>query len=172
MNPFQLLRSLFTGLREGPVQTVKVRSFDTNGREDVERWQDYGFAGNPGDGQGLVLEFGGHTIVFRMDRIDSRPQLQVGEVAVWHKEGHKVLLSEGRKITIECDDYGVVTKRYSVKATESATFDTPSAAFSKDVAIAGRADIEEGASVDGVEFIDHGHKQVQRGNDVSGGVNK
>lgn len=83
-----LRRALLRGLKEGPVQEVAVQVFDTSGRENAERWQDYGFAGNPGDGQGLVIEVGGHTVVMRLDRIDSRPQLKVGEVAVWHKDGH------------------------------------------------------------------------------------
>lgn len=47
-----LRRALFRNLREGPVQTVSVRVFDTNARDDAERHQDYGFAGNPVDGQG------------------------------------------------------------------------------------------------------------------------
>lgn len=90
-----LRRARLRGLKEGKVQTVRAESLENQAHDDAERWQDYGFAANPGDGQGLVLHVGGHTIVLRMDRIGERPQLGAGEVSVWHKEGHRITLKAG-----------------------------------------------------------------------------
>lgn len=164
MNLMNLLRrALFRSLKEGPVQTVRVEVFDINGRDAVERWQDYGFAGNPVDGQGLVIEAGGHTVVFRMDRLDGRPRLAPYEVAVWHKEGHKIVLQSGRKIRVECDDYEVVASK-SVKMT------TPKFSTSENMEVGGRADIAQGAKIDGIEFVEHNHDKVQTGNGQSGAV--
>lgn len=42
MNLLNMLRrALLRGLKEGPVQEVAVQVFDTSGRENAERWQDY-----------------------------------------------------------------------------------------------------------------------------------
>lgn len=76
----------------GKVQTFRAESLDNDAKDQAERWQDYGFAAQPVDGQGLVIHAGGHTIVLRMDRLAERPELAVHEVAVWHKEGHMIKL--------------------------------------------------------------------------------
>lgn len=157
-----LRRALMRGLKDGPVQEVAVQVFDTSGRENAERWQDYGFAGNPGDGQGLVIEVGGHTVVMRLDRIDSRPRLKVGEVAVWHKDGHKILLTDGGKVRVECESFEVVAK-------SGVTFETPKVKASEAIE-SKTANIREGASIAGRDFLGHNHDSVQRGGDRSGGV--
>lgn len=170
MNLLNMLRrALLRGLKEGPVQEVAVQVFDTSGRENAERWQDYGFAGNPGDGQGLVIEVGGHTVVMRLDRIDSRPQLKVGEVAVWHKDGHKILLTDGGKVRVECTTYEVECDNYKVAAKAGIELTTPKVAVSEEIE-SKTANITEGATIAGRDFVGHGHKNVQRGNDNSGGV--
>ncbi|UTV56177.1 phage baseplate assembly protein domain-containing protein [Burkholderia arboris] len=163
MNLLNMLRrALIRGLKEGPVQEVAVQVFDSSGRENAERWQDYGFAGNPGDGQGLVIEVGGHTVVMRLDRIDSRPQLKVGEVAVWHKDGHKILLTDGGKVRVECDTFEVVAK-------SGISFETPKVTASEGFE-SKTANITDGATIAGRDFVGHNHDRVQRGNDNSGGV--
>ncbi|MBU9260499.1 phage baseplate assembly protein [Burkholderia multivorans] len=170
MNLFNMLRrALMRGLKEGPVQEVAVQVFDTSGRENAERWQDYGFAGNPGDGQGLVIEVGGHTVVMRLDRIDSRPRLKVGEVAVWHKEGHKILLTDGGTVRVECTTYQVACDTYQVDAKTGVDLNTPKVVAS--AALESKtADIKDGAMIAGRDFLRHNHDSVQRGGDNSGGV--
>ena len=96
-----LRRARLRKLKEGPVQQVRTESFDNEAKDQAERWQDYGFAAHPLDGQGLILHAGGHTIVLRMDRIAERPQLQEYEVAVWHKEGHRITLKAGGLIELQ-----------------------------------------------------------------------
>jgi phage baseplate assembly protein V len=96
-----LRRARLRGLAEGKVQTVRAESLEGDAKDAVERWQDYGFAAHPLDGQGLRLEVGGHTIVLRMDRIAERPQLAAYEVALWHKEGHKITLKANGLVQID-----------------------------------------------------------------------
>lgn len=96
-----LRRARLRRLKEGQVQTVRAESLENQAHDDAERFQDYGFAANPVDGQGLVLHIAGHTIVVRMDRLAERPNLAAHEVCIWHKEGHKITLKAGRKIEME-----------------------------------------------------------------------
>jgi phage gp45-like len=95
-----LRRARIRNVTEGKVQIARVEATEGDTKDAAERWQDYGFAGNPGDAQGLVINFGGHTVVIRADRIAERPQLAAFEVAMWHKEGHSVKLKAGGVIEL------------------------------------------------------------------------
>ncbi len=99
-----LRRARLRGLVEGQVQRVRAEALDDDAKDDAERFQDYGFAANPVDGQGLVINVAGHTIVLRMDRLADRPQLAAFEVAVWHKEGHSVVLKAGGLVQVNCTE--------------------------------------------------------------------
>lgn len=98
-----LRRARIRSLKEGLVQTARVEQTESDTKDAAERWQDYGFAANLVDGQGLVINVAGHTIVLRADRIADRPQLAAYEVSVWHKEGHSVTLRAGKLVTVDCD---------------------------------------------------------------------
>lgn len=101
MGFFQLRRARLRGLIEGLVQKVRVEATEGDTKDAAERFQDYGFAANPVDGQGLKIDVDGHTIVIRMDRLGERPQLGAHEVTVWHKEGHRLTLKAGREIHVQ-----------------------------------------------------------------------
>ncbi|MFP5474678.1 MAG: phage baseplate assembly protein [Gammaproteobacteria bacterium] len=128
-----LRRARLRGLVEGLVQKVRAEATENDGKDAVERFQDYGFAANPVDGQGLVLHWQGHTIVLRMDRLAERPQLAPHEVQVWHKEGHFIALRGGRLVECECDDFvlraansaTVETKTFRVRASSKIRNETP-----------------------------------------------
>lgn len=90
------------GLKEAFIQSVSADVHDHLAREALQRLQDYGFSGNPVDGEGLVLNIGGHTIVLRMDRSVERPHLAPYEVCMWHKEGHRVTMRAGKVVDVEC----------------------------------------------------------------------
>lgn len=96
-----LRRARLRGLKEDQVQMARAESLEDQAHDDAERHQDYGFAGHPVDGQGLVLHVDGHTVILRMDRLAERPRLAPYEVCVWHKEGHRITLKAGGKIVIE-----------------------------------------------------------------------
>lgn len=102
----------------GLVQKYKISIFETKDAEASERFQDYGFASQPSEGEGLVIDAGGSMFVLRVDRLKDRPQLANDEVAVWQKDGAKILLKNNRIIEVDCDEF-------NVKASKSMGFDTP-----------------------------------------------
>jgi phage baseplate assembly protein V len=163
-----LRRARIRGLKEGQVQRGRSEATENDVKDDAERFQDYGFSGNPVDGQGLVLTVDGHTIVVRMDRLAERPQLAAYEVAVWHKEGHKITLKDGKVIQVDCDTY-------RVNAAVKVEFNTPLVTNSGDVTAeggvnaVGRVTGQAGVTGAGIDLEDHGHDEVEQGTDVSGG---
>ena len=102
-----LRRARIRKLAEGLVQSARVEALENDAKDDAERFQDYGYAANAVDGQGLVITAGGHTIVLRMDRLAERPRLAAYEVSVWHKEGHRVTLKAGKLVEVSCDTFRV-----------------------------------------------------------------
>lgn len=151
-----LRRARMRGLREGLVQTVRVEALEHEAHDDAERWQDYGFAGNPVDGQGLKISFGGHTVVLRLDRIAERPQLAAFEVAVWHKEGHMVRLRDGGLVQVDC-------QRLVINASASVAINSPEVTMSGDLSAAGRASAADvvatsSLKVAGKEMHEHRHR--------------
>lgn len=148
------------GLQEGLVQRGRVEALENSAADDAERFQDYGFAGNPVDGQGLQIEVGGHTLIIRMDRLVDRPQLAEFEVAVWHKEGHMVRLRAGKVVQVDCDELvinasvGVTINSPTVQASGSVTAPTVAATSS--------------LTVQGKEMHLHAHGGVDTGSGTSG----
>lgn len=168
-----LRRATLRGLTEATVQTVRAEALENEASDACERWQDYGFSALPSDGQGLVLNVAGHTIVLRMDRIAERPALQAMEVAVWHSEGHMVKLKAGKVVEISCDhlvvnaaaDVVINSPTVSINASSGVALDTPSVSATGDVGaegtVTGQADvIGAGTSLHG-----HVHPGVDRGPD-------
>lgn len=119
MSLLNLLRRVrIRGLTEGKVQKGRVEVNPLDVRDNVERFQDYGFTAQPVDGEGLRLEVGGHTIILRMDRLSERPTLGAHEVCVWHKDGHKITLKNSGLVQIDCT-------RLVVNASQEVVFNTP-----------------------------------------------
>jgi phage baseplate assembly protein V len=156
---------------DGTVQKVRIDVFDTLGRDGIERMQDYGIASRPSEGEGLVLEVAGHLVVLRMDQSSKRPKLALDEVSVWHREGHSVTLKAGKKIVVDCDDYEVNTKNYTVNASTSAAFNTPQVVASA-VLASQTINVAGTGMIDGVSVGTHDHGNVQHGNDRTDGPNK
>lgn len=126
-----LRRARLRGLAEGKVQTVRAEALEDDAKDDCERWQDYGFASRPGEGQGLVLNAGGHTIVLRMDRIADRPQLAVDEVTIWHRSGSRVTLKAGQLVQVDCAEL-------VVNASTKVTLNTPTVETPTSFVLAGK----------------------------------
>jgi phage gp45-like len=118
-----LRKARIRGLKEALVQTARTEAMENDAKDAIERLQDYGFAANVVDGQGLIMTVGGTTFVLRMDRIAERPRLQAFEVSVWHKEGHNMTLKDGKLIEVNCDTF-------KVNAAVKAEFNTPLVAMS------------------------------------------
>lgn len=165
-----LRRARIRGLVEQLVQRARVESTEHDAKEDAERFQDYGFAANPVDGQGLVLNVAGHTIVLRMDRLAERPELAAHEVTVWHKEGHRVTLKAGRLVHVECDTLQVDasvgveinTPTLTVNADDQVALNTPNVAAS-DTVTSPTVAATSSLTVQGDEVFEHRHFGVDRG---------
>lgn len=169
-------RARMRNCQEGLVQTVRTEATELDARDDVERWQDYGFSAQPVDGQGLKIEVGGHTIVLRLDRLAERPTLAPYEVSVWHKEGHRVTLKAGRLVQVDCDDLVVNasstvqinTTTMTVTASDAVHLNTPDVTASGDMTVDGTAAANTVVAVaslqiDGKELRDHPHSGVTPG---------
>lgn len=126
-----LRRARLRGVREGQVQRARAEATELDAKDDCERFQDYGFAANPVDGQGLVLTVAGHTIVLRMDRLAERPQLAAHEVTVWHKDGHRVTLKAGQVVQVDC-------ARLVVNASERVELNSPQVTTPTSLRVAGK----------------------------------
>lgn len=165
----QIYRMSFSNLADGDsVQTARVDVYDTLGREVIERLQDYGFAGSPPEGEGLVIVVDGNMFLLRAEMVEGRPELKAWEVAVWHKDGHNITLRDGKVIDVECDEYNVKTKRYNVSASDGVKMDTPvveASALLKSQTL----DVAKTAKINDIDFGTHGHERVEAGPDVSGG---
>lgn len=149
------------GLIEGLVQRASLAGFDADARDQAERFQDYGFAANPVDGEGLRIEVGGHTFILRMDRLADRPRLDAYEVSVWHKDGHHVTLRSGRIVDVECD-------QLNIKARVGMNIETPTLALQGNQVTSGTATAQvvvgvANVTANGISFVDHNHGGVQRG---------
>lgn len=143
-----LRRARIRGLAEGQVQTARSEALSNDAKDECERWQDYGFAARPIDGEGLVINAGGSTIVLRMDRIADRPRLAAYEVSVWHKDGARVTLRAGRVVEIDCD-------QLLLRADTSITLDAPTTTVTQPSLV-----------LAGLQLHGHRHSGVQ-----SGGLN-
>ncbi len=166
-----LRRSRLRGLVEGLVQRVRAESLEHDAKDDAERFQDYGFTANAVDGQGLVLNVGGHTIVLRMDRLAERPQLPAYEVAVWHREGHMVRLKAGKVVQISCDhlvvdaaaDVVINSPSVTVNASTGVTLATPQVTATEDVTVGGTATAAVDVVAAGISLVGHTHGNVDNG---------
>lgn len=188
-----LRRARLRGLKDGAVQIARTEALEGDAKDDAERWQDYGFAANPVDGQGLVINWAGHTIVLRMDRITERPAMAPYDVAIWHKEGHQVRLKAGRLVEVTCDrlvvnaatSVAITSPSVTVTASSGVTVTTPTLAASADVTAAGNVtatgNVSAGGTssaptvsastsltVSGKEMKLHTHTNVQTGIGTSG----
>lgn len=114
----------------GGVQTAQVAGLAPEGLEGIEMFQQYGFTAAPPEGaMAIVLPLGGrtsHGIVIATEHSSYRLQgLESGEVAIYTDEGASVVLKRNRIIAVECDEWQLNCKKYSVSASESAAFTTP-----------------------------------------------
>lgn len=163
-------RARLRGLSEGKVQTVRAESLEGDAKDAAERFQDYGFAAHPLDGQGLVINAAGHTIVLRMDRLAERPQLEAYEVAVWHKEGHWVKLKAGGVVEVQATTVNVTSPVVNVVAT-AVNITAATTAISGNVTVGGTIVATGNVTGAGKSLATHTHSGVQVGGGNTGAPN-
>lgn len=115
---------------------------------DAQRFQEYGFTSVPLAGaEAVVASIGGirsHRVVLAVD--DGRyrlKQLQPGEVALYDNSGNVIHLQNGQVIGITAlTAINVTAPTCTVKATDHATIDTPTATFTGDVNVDGKLSVD------------------------------
>lgn len=90
------------------LQQVQVELLADETKDNVERFQQYGFTSVPLEGaEALVVFLGGgrdHGIVFAIDDRRYRlTKLEAGDVALYTDEGTKIVLGRKQQITITAD---------------------------------------------------------------------
>jgi phage baseplate assembly protein V len=75
--------------------------------------------------------------------------LGTGEVAIYTHEGAKIVLRNGRVIDVECDVYNVKCKTFTVSATDSSSFETPTLSTSQTLLTKGQMIGQGGLAVSG-----------------------
>lgn len=106
-------------------QELKISILSDEIKEQVERFQNYGFTGNPKAGaEGVVMFPGGnrdHPIVICVD--DRRFRLvglEDGEVAMYTDEGDKIHFKRGNVIEITAaEDVNIITKNCTLTIDET-----------------------------------------------------
>lgn len=111
-------------------QLTQVSGLSGEVLQDVELMQHFGFTSVPPAGtQAVVIPLGGkttHGIVVATENGSFRVAgLESGEVAIYDQSGSTIILKKGRVVEVDCDQFSVKCKSYSVEATDGANFKTP-----------------------------------------------
>lgn len=116
------------------VQGLQVQLLADEVRDDVERFQEYGYTSNPHPGaEAIVVAVGGsrnHGIVIACeDRRYRLTGLASGEVALYTDEGDKIHLKRGRVVNI-------VTETLQVDAGTAVVFNSPTVTMNASTEVA------------------------------------
>lgn len=110
-------------------QIAQVELFEGEIVNHVERLQNYGFTSNPTSGGAYIINVGGkgnQPVIVVINDDKSRIKLENGDdVAVYHAEGHKILLTQGGEIRATCT-------KMIVDAAESVEVNTADATINAD----------------------------------------
>ncbi|MFZ4220949.1 phage baseplate assembly protein V [Enterobacter ludwigii] len=138
----------------GGVQLSQVSGLPGEDLPGIELFQHYGFTSAPPAGTMAVLvPVGGrtsHSVIVATENSAFRLQgLENGEVAIYTDEGSSIVLKRGKIIETTCDEYRVKCKKYSVDASDNATFTTPELKASEQVTADGSINGNGGMSIKG-----------------------
>lgn len=115
-------------------QNLQITLLEDEVADNVERFQNYGHTSVPPAGsQAIVLSVGAvrqHQVAVVVDNPATRlNNLKSGDSALYHKDGHRLLLTENGEARLTC-------KRFIVEA-DAAVFDVLETRFSGNVSILG-----------------------------------
>lgn len=145
------------------MQTLQVGLFADETKDGLEHFEPYGFTSRPKAGaEGIAGFFGGdrsHGVVLvAADRRYRLQTLQEGDVAIYTDEGAKIVLTRGRVVSVECDEYRVVTKHYNVTA-DAYDVTAQAASIDADTASSTCAIKAPDAVLDGISMVSHYHDE-------------
>lgn len=128
--------------------------------DEVERFQNYGVSSVPPAGsEAIIVSVGGKRqslVAVVVDDKNSRLNgLKSGDSALYHADGHHLLLTENGEAILIC-------KSFKVQAENEIVFDAPQTRVTGDLAIIGTSTAADHNS-NGVSGKDHTHGNVQNG---------
>lgn len=153
------------------MQALQLRLYAGEVRDSVEHFEDYGFTAHALPGaEAIVVSVGGdrsNSVAVRVSDRRYRPvDLQPGEVCIYHHEGDRIVLRNGRKVEVE-------TLKLVVNATESTDINSEKITLNGEVEMTGAVKAQAGMSVNGSmenNNVDigsgHRHKDEGRGTPV------
>lgn len=140
----------------GGVQLSQVSGLATEDLPGVEYFQHYGFTSAPPAGSmAIIAPVGGktsHGVIVATENSAYRLKgLANGEVAIYTDEGTSIVLKRGKIVDVTCEEYRVNCQKYSVNASDNATFTTPELKASEQVTADGAINGNGGMSIKGGE---------------------
>lgn len=136
-------RAVIRKINDDPkLQSAQAELLKGELRDNLERFQQYGFTSVPHPGaEGVAVFVGGNRdhglLVCVDDRRYRLKGMQGGEVALYTDEGDKIHLKRNREIEVITQTLKITCETATVEASEKVTFTTPLAEFSGNVTIAG-----------------------------------
>lgn len=143
----QAFRGVLTRTANAPgSQLVQGEGLAAEPLQDMELFQQFGFTSNPPPGTAIiVLPMGGrtsHGIIIATENGQYRVQgLQPGETAIFNAFGDTFVFKDGQ--------IDGTTKRFTLKASEGMTFDSPKAEFTGAVTVQQQLSGNGGLAVQG-----------------------
>lgn len=179
-------------------QTAQIELFSDEVVEGVERVQNYGFTSYPEDGGVYIINVGGkgnQPVIVAVNDDKARLRIKPGEVAIYHAEGHHIVLKAGGVIEASCTTLIANAKSSATIKTASATIDSPETKMTGNAEVIGNLTIGGGIGMGGakpekgkakitgileatedvigggVSLNSHTHSGIQSGGSDTGGPN-
>lgn len=152
-------------------QVAQVELFADEVVEGVERIQNYGLTSMPVEGGVYLMNIGGkgnQPVIIAVNDDKYRLRIGAGEVALYHYEGHHIILKANGVIEANCttlianaeESVTVTTQTAEINAAESATIETaaakidaPETEITGNAAILGNLTIGGGIGMGGAEPV-------------------
>jgi phage baseplate assembly protein V len=162
------------------MQALQINLLKREIREDVERFQEYGFTSKPHPGAEAVVVFVGgnrdHGLCIAVDdrRYRVKP-LADGEVAVYSDEGDRIHFKRNRVIEVTTHTFRVHAEtlielnapRVEVNASDEFAIDSPLTTSTGELRAEGdisdRSGSAEGSSMDAMRGVFDGHTHTETG---------
>ncbi|MEI8607805.1 phage baseplate assembly protein V [Enterovibrio sp. Hal110] len=160
-------------------QQLQIQTLAGETDSDIERWQNYGHTSVPPTGsEAITLALNGNRsnliVICAEDKGVRLKDLQPGDSALYHAEGHFLKLTRDKTGELSADTLNISVKQVNITASESVVITTPTATFSGDVNIggnctaAGRVIGQQGGTFKGVKSESHKHNENGKDNLTDG----
>ena len=136
-------------------QGLQLKVLADESADDVERFQNYGHTSVPPEGsEAIVLGIGGARaglVAIAVEHKGSRPKnLEAGDSCLYHQEGHRVVLSKDKAVSIEA-------KSVITEASEKTLTISPDNEIQGAMHVTLNITTDADVIINGKSFLDHKH---------------